>query len=161
MLPTLRTMGEPYVSAGCERLDAIPAKHLDHFRAVDTQRLTGSIDLDAALSGDPEHGRANRWDYGVGFSLKRSGQRCAVWVEVHSGGPGELSRMTAKRDWLVRWLRRKGKPLEEMTAAGAKALGGTAIVWVVRGNPGRPGAPWRLQAVEQGIQVVPQTVTIP
>ena len=41
---------------------------------TEPRRLTGSIDLDSALAGEPGHANAPRWDYGIGHLQGRAAE---------------------------------------------------------------------------------------
>jgi hypothetical protein len=58
----------------------------------DNSRLTGSIDLDAALIN--EQPNAPRWDYGIGY--QHGGDEYAVWVEVHGAQTSKVREVLNK-----------------------------------------------------------------
>lgn len=45
---------------------ALEKRHRSLVTCSDTQRLTGSIDLDATLAQEPDYANQPRWDYGIG-----------------------------------------------------------------------------------------------
>ena len=69
---------------------ALERRHRTLVTCSDTQRLTGSIDLDATLAQEPDYANQSRWDYGIGHKPTRGPER-AVWVEVHTATTREVS----------------------------------------------------------------------
>jgi hypothetical protein len=66
-------------------------------KKVPAATITGSIDLDDTFRA--AEAQANRWDYGVGFSL--AGIDYATWIEPHSAtSVSEISTMIRKLQWL-------------------------------------------------------------
>lgn len=67
------------------------------------RRLTGSLDMDAALRDrfpqDP------RWDYGVGLMLTDNKTEVAIWIEVHPATTGEVDCFLKKLNWLKTYLK--------------------------------------------------------
>ncbi|MDE0060968.1 MAG: hypothetical protein OXI22_12860 [Defluviicoccus sp.] len=77
-------------------------RHRGLVTCADPARLTGSIDLDAALRR--RRPQDNRWDYGLGHKPKR-GREQAIWVEVHPATTSEVSTVLKKLKWLKDWLK--------------------------------------------------------
>ena len=95
----------------------LQALHRDHRRKVlyaDASRLTGSIDLDAALQQVPRYANEPRWDYGVGYRPP-SGAEWAIWIEVHKAETGEVASVLAKLRQLRDWLAQEADDLRRMT----------------------------------------------
>ncbi len=69
---------------------------------ADTRKLTGSIDLDAALKETYPEGP--RWDYGVGYDL--GGREAAYWIEVHPADTSKVREVIHKLEWLKGFLKR-------------------------------------------------------
>ncbi|MEX2501558.1 MAG: hypothetical protein WD336_04220 [Trueperaceae bacterium] len=97
---------------------------------ADLRRWTGSIDLDETLKHDPTEGRQSRWDYGIGFD-DASGNRAAVWVEVHpASNPRSVRDVVDKAAWLRRWLARHGPELLDRTHRAEAHLNDAPYVWI-------------------------------
>lgn len=79
-------------------LKAIKGEHRTAIRPKETRRLTGSVDMDAALSTALPHD--HRWDYGVGLLLPDNKTEIAIWIEVHPATTGEVERILSKLEWL-------------------------------------------------------------
>ncbi len=127
-------MGEPYASAVRPGLQSLRRSHRACVSASDTQRLTGSIDLDDTLRNHPKHASASRWDYGVGFLAPDQKTRCATWVEVHPATNRDVSFMAKKLAWLLAWLRHEAPTLLPLTESAQSTLDGTPYVWVATGT---------------------------
>jgi hypothetical protein len=102
-LPTsqfLKALSTANLDAACigTGLKAIKGEHRNAIKPKATRRLTGSIDLDAALSTALPHD--SRWDYGVGLLLADNKTEVAIWIEVHPATTGEVDRILLKLDWL-------------------------------------------------------------
>ena len=69
---------------------ALENRHRGCVTCEDSRRLTGSIDLDSALTQEPGYANAPRWDYGLGYRPV-NGPEQAVWVEVHSATTKKVS----------------------------------------------------------------------
>jgi hypothetical protein len=87
-------------------IKALSSTHRKQISVRDPRRLTGSLNLDAALE-ESEPG-ARRWDYAVGI---RYDAEQIYWIEVHPGDDGEIRVMREKYDWLRGWLAGDGAPL--------------------------------------------------
>lgn len=99
------------------KLQALERNHRRKVSCPDTNRFTGSIDLDAALRPLPEHANAPRWDYGIGYRPAGNAEQ-AVWIEVHKAETGEVSIVLAKLERLRDWLAREADDLRLMTDRG-------------------------------------------
>lgn len=103
---------------------ALKGSHREQVSCSDSRRLTGSIDLDDALSTAPDHAAANRWDYGLGF---HTGTReIAIWIEIHPAAAGEVGTVLRKYEWLRRWLRDEAPALNQLTPSDASQ----SFVWL-------------------------------
>ncbi len=96
-------------------------------------RLTGSIDLDAALR--QRRPNDNRWDYGLGYK-PANGRERAIWVEVHSAKTSEVTRVLRKLRWLKNWLNEEAHDLRRLTDRAGK---NTRYVWIASGKNKIPG----------------------
>lgn len=94
---------------------ALEKRHRGLVDCKDTQRLTGSIDLDLALARQPGYVNAARWDYGLGYRPPTGKREQAVWIEVHSATTGEVSAVLKKLQWLKDWLNAGAGRLRQMT----------------------------------------------
>ena len=108
-------------------IQALNKGHRKYMECSDANRLTGSIDLDAALRQVPEHASASRWDYGIGYRPKREPEQ-AVWVEVHSANTSQVSVVLRKLQWLRDWL--NGDDAEQLKQMTDAADSGIRFVWV-------------------------------
>ena len=104
---------------------ALEGRHRKLVTCSDTQRLTGSIDLDATLAQEPEYVNQSRWDYGIGYR-PRMGTERAVWVEVHTATTTEVSAVIKKLEWLRAWLRAEAEQLNRLTSD----VGQDSFVWI-------------------------------
>ncbi len=98
----------------------------------DSQKLTGSINLDKALAGiypnDP------RWDYGLGVA-DPSGCEQALWIEVHPATTREVQIVLQKLQWLKQWLQNDGMALGKLRGSSAFYWLTTDGVHIQRGSP--------------------------
>ncbi len=93
---------------------ALTNQHRRLVTCADPQRLTGSIDLDAALAAERAYAGDPRWDYGLGYRPV-TGREQAIWVEVHSATTGEVSAVLNKLRWLKDWLNGEAEQLRRLT----------------------------------------------
>lgn len=116
----------PHPVAGAYRpgKQALENKHRNLVTCADPNRLTGSIDLDAALVRQLPN--ANRWDYGLGYRLE-NGREQAIWVEVHSATTKEVSTVLRKLQWLKDWLNGEAEQLRQLTDRAGKDI---RYVWI-------------------------------
>ena len=105
---------------------ALEKRHRGCVSCEDPQRLTGSIDLDSALTQEPDYANARRWDYGLGYRPV-NGPEQAVWVEVHSATTKEVSSVLRKLEWLRDWLNGNAEALRRMTDAAGEDV---RFVWI-------------------------------
>lgn len=93
---------------------ALENRHRNKITCGDSQRLTGSIDLDAALAKEAGYANEPRWDYGLGY-LPTQGREQAIWVEVHTATTGEVRAVLKKLQWLLDWLNGEAESLRRLT----------------------------------------------
>ena len=105
---------------------ALENRHRNRVSCRDSRRLTGSIDLDAALAQQPGYASEPRWDYGLGYIPSR-GPEQAVWVEVHSATTKEVSPVLKKLCRLQDWLNTEAEQLRQLTIL---ADSGIRFVWI-------------------------------
>ena len=106
---------------------ALEKRHRRLVDCKDPQRLTGSIDLDSALAGQPGYANAARWDYGLGYRPAAERREQAVWIEVHSATTKEVAAVLRKLRWLQDWLNAGAGRLKRMTD---RANSDIRFVWI-------------------------------
>ncbi|HEV3259708.1 MAG TPA: hypothetical protein VG013_22765 [Gemmataceae bacterium] len=122
-----------------------------HVKAEDTRRLTGSVDVDAALKAtcpnDP------RWDYGIGHQPANLDDETVYWVEIHPASSEEVNAVLQKLAWLKSWLREGALPLNAMRRE---------FIWVSSGKTSFTlSAPQQKRFASQGLQHKGRVFTIP
>ena len=142
----------PVNEAWRPRLQALQGDHRRKVSCADAGRLTGSIDLDAALRPVPRYANAPRWDYGVGYRPPSGAER-AVWIEVHKAETGEVTPVLAKLQQLRDWLTREGGDLRRMTDRGDTDK---RYFWLATDNIRIPrNSPQRRKLNQRGLTLVP------
>ena len=106
---------------------ALEARDRQKVSCNDPRLLTGSVYLDEALMAQPEHARANRWDYGLGYKPTSLAGEWAVWVEVHPATTREVSTVLKKLQWLKDWLNGEAGALRDLTDRTPEAR---RFVWI-------------------------------
>jgi len=96
-------------------LRGLKREHRKKVRCPETDRLTGSVNLDAALAR--AHVHWHRWDYGIGYRPPAGAER-AIWVEVHPATTGEVDTVLKKLAWLRSYLRGDAPQLFNLTLSG-------------------------------------------
>lgn len=134
--------------AYCRGLQAL--KRIDRKRIVhkSSKRVTGSLDLDTALSSpcpnDP------RWDYGIGIR-KTANSDYVVWVEVHPASSTHIDDVLKKLAWLRQWLVSSGPLLRKLVPPPGKEAPPT-FVWIASGKVHlQPGSQQRKKLAMQGL----------
>lgn len=107
-------------------IQALKRAHRSRVSCADPRRLTRSIDLDSALSGEAEYANEPRWDYGIGYRPARSPER-AIWVEVHPASTSNVREVIDKLNWLRTWLREDAPRLASLTVSDG---GIRPFVWI-------------------------------
>lgn len=102
--------------------------YADKIACADDMRITGSVDIDAALRTDPTHAQAPRWDYGLGYQPPDVNNEFAIWVEVHSAESSEVQPILKKLMWLKNYLKSECPALWKMTYTGKQKP--KAFVWI-------------------------------
>ena len=117
---------------------ALKSAHRPLVDCHDTQRLTGSVDLDSALAKQSAHSDKSRWDYGLGYRPPQ-GSECAVWIEVHPAHTSEVKAVVGKVKWLRNWLKNEAGRLKILTGAAPNVPSyvwiATAGVHITRNSP--------------------------
>lgn len=123
------------------QLDALSKAHKSSVTPSDPKRVTGSVDLDAALQ--PLFPNATRWDYAIGYRLTARDDK-AFFVEFHRAFDDQVKRVIEKKHWLESWM--DGKALDELRER--------EFVWVSAGGIHIPGnAPSRRELDENAIRL--------
>lgn len=109
-------------SAWCTGLQALRAEDKPHIVAEDTRKLTGSVDVDTAYQKvEPQ---SNRWDFGIAYQHTNRTSEVVYWVELHTASDSQVKVVIKKAQWLLEWLKNKGKLLAKFEYD---------IVWVSSG----------------------------
>ena len=143
----------PVNGAWRPRLQALQGDHRRRVSCADDDRLTGSIDLDAALRPVPRYANAPRWDYGIGYRPPSDAER-AVWIEVHKAETGEVAPVLAKLQQLRDWLAREGDDLRRMTD---RSNADKRYFWLATDKIRIPrNSPQRRRLNKNGLRLVPE-----
>ena len=135
---------------------ALPGQHRSLVTCADSRRLTGSVNLDAALQ--PSLPNAPRWDYGLGYQ-PISGAERAVWVEVHPAATSNVGEVIRKLDWLRTWLRQPGRALGRLTHGNGE-IG--PFVWIATGRVGiNANSPQRRRLNQSGLGMPQRRLRLP
>jgi hypothetical protein len=122
-------------------LQAIQRRDRRRISCRDSHTVTGSVDLDRALTrlfpDDP------RCDYGVGKTA-RAQPETVVWIEIHPASSHHIDEVLRKFDWLKNWLRTHAPQLDEMPQE---------FVWIASGQVAlRAGSKQLLNVASRGIR---------
>lgn len=105
---------------------ALERKHRNLVNCEEPQRITGSVNLDAALASLRKYASEPRWDYGLGY-IPEDGRECALWVEVHTATTREVSAVLRKLRWLEQWLNSSADDLRKLTDSADEK---NRFVWI-------------------------------
>lgn len=72
--------------------------------AADTQKLEGSVDIDACTKNI--YPQDSRWDYAIGYGGK------VYFLEIHPANTSNIKEMIKKAEWLKNWLAQKAPLLK-------------------------------------------------
>ncbi len=123
----------------------------EHVSAEDNRRITGSVNIDAALKDRCPHD--NRWDYAIGHQPVNAQSEMIYCLEVHPASSGEVKVVLAKVAWLVRWLKESAPKLQGMKKV---------FVWVSSGKTSFTlSSPQRKQFALHGLRHTGRVFTIP
>lgn len=89
-------------------------KHSSKISVSDTQKLSGSIDIDSCTQ--KKYPQSNRWDYCFGYNGE------AFFVEVHSANSSQVSVVLKKLEWLKDWLNYKATEIDKMKSKNRPAF---------------------------------------
>lgn len=124
------------------QLNALSRAHQNSIRPSDPRRITGSVDIDAALR--LVYPRGNRWDYAIGYRITSRDDK-AFFVEFHKAIVDEVDRVIQKKEWLENWM--NGKPVASLQQK--------KFVWVASGGVNIPqGSPQRRSLNAKGLTLV-------
>lgn len=104
-------------------LQALHGTDRQHVEADDAQRLSGSVNVDAALT--QSHPNDPRWDYAVGHRPTNRKEEVVYWIEIHPASNGDIKVVLAKLIWLRSWVRKSAPHLQAMKKV---------FVWVSSGK---------------------------
>jgi hypothetical protein len=105
------------------------------------RNLTGSVDLDSALSDS--HPNDPRWDYGIALRVDRKSE-LVFWVEVHPASSSHIQQVLSKLSWIRDWLRSSAPLLNAFPRQ---------FVWIASGRVAIPAnSPQRKRLANAGIR---------
>lgn len=126
--------------AYCAGLQALSGDNRNRVSAEDTRALTGSVDIDAALSKVAPHDA--RWDFAIAYQHTNRTSEVIYFLEIHSGS--EVTAVIKKVQWLMGWLGKEGRGM-----AGFER----DIVWISSGAISFTlSAPQRKQMAQSGLR---------
>ena len=106
-------------------LQALLERDRNRLSCRNTRRISGSLNLDAAVGG--LYRDQPRWDYGIGIKATETRDR-AIWLEVHPADAHEVQIVIEKGAWLKNWLKNSAPDLMAMTQ------GDSPYIWVASGG---------------------------
>ena len=124
------------------QLNALSNAHQNSIFPSNPKRITGSVNIDAALQ--LTYPNDNRWDYAIGYRISSQDDK-AFFVEFHRAKVDEVLRVLQKKQWLENWM--YGKPVANLQQK--------KFVWVSAGGiqiP--PNSPQRRDLNIHGLQLV-------
>lgn len=132
-------------------LEALRKEDRPHIKAEETRALRGSVDIDTAYQKTEPN--ANRWDFAIGYKHTNRKAEVIYWVELHTASDSQIKVVVKKAEWLLNWLRRKGKMLNTFERE---------IVWVSSGATRlSPNATQKKQMAEAGLRQLGGFLHIP
>jgi hypothetical protein len=132
-------------------LQALRAKDRLHVVPEDPHQLQGSVDVDSALRSRQPN--ASRWDFAIGHRHAGRTKDFIYWVEVHTGTGKEIKVVLKKLNWLRKWLKDDGNPLDQFDRK---------FVWVSSGATSFTlDAPQRKQFAQFGLEHRGKVLRIP
>ena len=108
-------------------------RHSGKVRCRQQRRLTGSVNLEDALSR--AFPNENLWDYGIGY--RQNSSEVALWLEVHPADTSEVETVLKKLQWLKDWLTHYADALRALTDRGSSPYWWLATDAGVHIRPGR------------------------
>ena len=139
-------------------IQALKRADRSRIACADPRRLTGSIDLDSALVGEPGYANAPRWDYGIGYTPRGAAHR-AIWVEVHPASTGNVREVIHKLNWLQRWLRNEAPQLASLTVSDGRIR---PYVWIATaGVHIPPNSPQARRLSREGLSMPRKVLQLP
>ena len=123
-------------------LDALSKAHKNSIIVTYHKKITGSVNIDAALQS--AYPNENRWDYAIGYRISKQDDK-VFFAEFHRAIVSEVEIVLKKKEWLVNWM--KGKPLDDLRQK--------KFVWVSAGGKNIPtNSPQMRNLNTNGIQLV-------
>jgi hypothetical protein len=130
-------------------LQALREADRNRITCRDTRKITGSLNLDAAL--ESTYPNAARWDYAIGLVHKKGRDR-VCWVEVHPASSKHIHDILNKFEWLNGWLRSEAPRLNALPRE---------FVWVASGAVSLPpGDKKRYLLAQRGIRFAGSHLTL-
>ena len=123
-------------------LDALNKAHKNSIIISYHKKITGSVNIDAALQS--AYPNENRWDYAIGYRISKQEDK-VFFAEFHRAIVSEVELVLQKKKWLMSWMR--GKPLDDLLQR--------RFVWVSAGGKNIPtNSPQMRNLNTNGIQLV-------
>jgi hypothetical protein len=124
------------------RLDALTSAHQSSIHTTNPNRITGSVDIDAALQS--AYPNDNRWDYAIGCYISNQEDK-VFFVEFHRAIVEEVLLVLKKKQWLERWM--YDKPINNLRKR--------KFIWVSAGGINIPSNSPQIRNLNtHGIQLV-------
>lgn len=105
----------------CKGLKAVKKEHRSKIHAVDTRKLTGSLDVDTSTAIN--YPNDNRWDY----AIEHNG--VTYFLEFHPASTSNVSEIIGKKNWLKWWLKDKAPLIDAL-----KPTNQSAFHWIATGS---------------------------
>lgn len=109
------------VDCFCKGLKAVKKEHRSKIHAVDTRKLTGSLDIDTSTAIN--YPNDNRWDY----AIEHNG--VTYFLEFHPAATSNVSEIIGKKIWLKWWLKNKAPLIDAL-----KPTTQNAFHWIATGS---------------------------
>ncbi len=93
-------------------LQALRAEDKKHVEAQDARKITGSVDMDQALTETLP--QSPRWDFAIGYRQKSGIGEKVYFLEIHPAETGELKAMIEKVKFLTDWMPQRAQVLWSM-----------------------------------------------
>lgn len=123
-------------------LQALRSADRHHIACAKPQSLSGSVDVDSALS--QAFSNESRWDYAIGVKQNHATD-VVIWIEVHpASSTREVEKVIAKLSWLKSWSAENAPDLKRLTRG---------YVWVTTGSVAfSASSPQRRRLAAAGVQ---------
>ncbi len=131
-------------------LQALRSADLPRVSTVDSRRILGSINLDAATQ--KQHPNDPRWDYAVGCRCSHNSQT-VYWIEVHPANSHHVDEVIRKQVWLRDWVSAHAPMLHQLPSK---------YYWVASGRVALPpNSPQRRKLAKSGIRFAGTHLQVP